>query len=179
VIRLFYEINQFCFDSHFFKACDILKNIYNSNMQKVILQDNYKEFIDYSVAHQAMNVHHPIQVEVIDEKFNGDFMKFGHKICDHERIEELSGWQRRPSQLKFEDVIDRAHTAIKCGMKVNHFPQWKINPWDQWEDGYIEFYIRMDGFTPGNEIFIWQDIRMKKLPKILKEFAFKLEYWKI
>ena len=81
--------------------------------------------------------------------------------------------------LKFDEVIHKAETAIKCGMKINHYPTWKINPWEQWEDGYIEFFIRMDGLTGGNEIFIWQDIRMKHLPKILKTFAYKLEYWKI
>ena len=148
-------------------------------MQTVILEDDYKKFIDYSVAHQAMNVHHPIQVEVIDEKFNEDFMRLGHKLCEYERVEELSGMARRESKLKFDEVIHKAPTAIKCGMKINHYPTWKINPWEQWEDGYIEFFIRMDGLTGGNEIFIWQDIRMKHLPKILKTFAYKLEYWKI
>jgi hypothetical protein len=126
-----------------------------------------------------MNVHHPIQVEVIDEKFNEDFMRLGHKLCEYERVEELSGFKRRSSTLKFEEVIHNAPTAIKCGMKINHYPSWKINPWEQWEDGYIEFFIRMDGLTGGNEIFIWQDIRMKYLKKILKEFAFKLEYWRM
>jgi len=148
-------------------------------MQTVILDTDFKKLIDYSVAHQAMNVHHPLQVEVIEEKFNEDFMRFGHKICEYERVEELSGMARRESKLKFDEVIHKAPTAIKCGMKINHFPTWKINPWEQWEDGYIEFFIRMDGLTGGNEIFIWQDIRMKHLPKILKTFAYKLEYWKM
>ena len=148
-------------------------------MQRVILDDNYKAFRDYSVAYQAMNTYNPVQVEVIDEKFYDDFMKFGHKICEYERVEELSGMARRPSPLKFDDVIHKAETGIKCGMKVNHYPTWKINPWEQWEDGFIEFFIRMDGPTLGNEIFIWQDVRMKYLPKIIKEFAYKLEYWKI
>jgi hypothetical protein len=148
-------------------------------MQRVILDDNSKEFIDYTVAYQAMNVHHPMQVNVIDENFYDDFMKFGHKICEHERIEELSGWSRRPAPFKFEEVIGYANTAIACGMKINHFPQWKVNPWEQWEDGYIEFFIRMDGPTKGNEIFIWQDIRMKYLKKIVNEFAFKMEYWRM
>jgi len=148
-------------------------------MQTVILDTDFKKLIDYSVAHQAMNVHHPLQVEVIEEKFNEDFMRFGHKICEYERVEELSGMARRESKLKFDEVIHKAPTAIKCGMKINHYPTWKINPWEQWEDGYIEFFIRMDGLTGGNEIFIWQDIRMKHLPKILKTFAYKLEYWKM
>jgi hypothetical protein len=148
-------------------------------MQRTILDDNYKQFIDYTLAYQAMNVHHPMQVNVTDENFYDDFMKFGHKICEYERIEELSGWSRRPSQLKFEKVIDKASTAVACGMKINHFPQWKMNPWEQWEDGFIEFFIRMDGLTGGNEIFIWQDIRMKYLKKIVNEFAFKMEYWKM
>lgn len=148
-------------------------------MKRNILDENIQEFIDYSVAHQAMNVHNPVQLNIIDEKFNEDFMKFGHKISEHERIEELSGWSRRPSKLKFEEVIHKAQTAVACGMKVNHYPTWKINPWEQWEDGYIEFFIRMDGPTSGNEIFIWQDIRMKHLKKIIKEFAYKMEYWKI
>ena len=148
-------------------------------MQIVILDDDIQKFIDYSVAYQAMNIYNPVQVEVIDEKFYDDFMKFGHKICEYERIEELSGMARRESKLKFEEVIHKAETGIKCGMKINHYPHWKINPWEQWEDGFIEFFIRMDGVTGGNEIFIWQDVRMKYLKKILKEFAFKLEYWKI
>jgi hypothetical protein len=148
-------------------------------MKRVILDDNAKEFLNYTVAYQAMNVHNPMQVEVIDEKFNEDFIKLGHKLCEYERIEELSGWSRRPSILKFEEVIHKAETAIKCGMKINHFPQWKIHPWEQWEDGFIEFYIRMDGLTGGNEIFIWQDVRMKHLKKIINQFAFKMEYWKM
>ena len=36
-------------------------------MQTVILDTDFKKLIDYSVAHQAMNVHHPLQVEIIDE----------------------------------------------------------------------------------------------------------------
>ena len=148
-------------------------------MQKIILTDDYKGFRDYSVAYQAMNVHHPIQVNVIDEKFNEDFMRLGHKICEYERVEELSGWARRPSLEKFENVIHNAETSVACGMKVNHYPQFRMNPWEQWEDGFIEFFIRMDGNTKGNEIFIWQDIRMKHLSKIIKEFAYKLEYWKV
>jgi hypothetical protein len=106
-------------------------------------------------------------------------MRLGHKLCEYERVEELSGMARRESKLKFEEVIHNAPTAIKCGMKINHYPTWKINPWEQWEGGFIEFFIRMDGLTGGNEIFIWQDVRMKYLPKILKTFAYKLEYWKI
>jgi hypothetical protein len=148
-------------------------------MQRVILDDEIKKFIDYSIAYQAMNTYNPVQIEVIDEKFNEDFMKLGHKLCEYERVEELSGLQRRSSTLKFEEVIHKSETAIKCGMKINHYPHWKINLWEQWEDGFIEFFIRMDGLTGGNEIFIWQDVRMKYLKKILKEFAFKLEYWKI
>ena len=37
-------------------------------MQIVILDDEIQKFIDYSVAHQAMNIYNPVQVEVIDEK---------------------------------------------------------------------------------------------------------------
>ncbi len=148
-------------------------------MQRVLLESDYKKVIDYSKAYQAMNIYNPLQLEVVDEKFNEDFMKFCHKICEYERIEELSGMARRTSSLKFTEVIHNSPTAIKCGMKINHYPQWKSQPWEQWEDGYIESFIRMDGLTGGNEIFIWQDIRMKYLPKILKEFAYKLEYWKI
>lgn len=148
-------------------------------MKRVILDDDYRKFIDYSIAYQTMNVSNPIQVEIIDENFNEEFIKFGHKICEYERIEELSGFQRKSSTLKFEEVIHKASTSSKCGMKINHFPQYKMLPWEQWGNGYIEFFIRMDGITGGNEIFIWQDIPMRYLTKIIKKFAYKLEYWEI
>lgn len=147
-------------------------------MKTVILEDDYKSFLNFSMSQQAMMPQNPVQVNIIDKKFNEDFMKLGHKICDHERIEELSGFARRPSPYRFDEVIYNAENSTACGMKVNHFPYWRIHPWEQWEDGFIEFFIRMEGPTNGNEIFIWQNIRMKYLKKIIEQFAFKMEYWK-
>lgn len=140
---------------------------------------NPKELFDYSIAYQAMNPHHPIQVETIDPSINEEFMDYCHNLCEIEKVEELSGWARKPSSLKFEDVISKAPTAIKCGMKINHFPQWKIDDWEKWENGYIQVYIRMDSDVKGNEWFVWQYIRMNHLDTILNQFVDRLEYFYI
>jgi hypothetical protein len=148
-------------------------------METKIVTD-IEEVINYSLSYQAMNPHHQLQIEVINKEDNSEFLTFCHSIAEIEFVDELSGFQRKRSNtLKFEDVIGKAPTGIKCGMKVNHFPQYKIDNWEKWEDGYIQVYIRMDSNVKGNEWFIWQYIRMKHLPEILNQFQDKLEYFYI
>jgi hypothetical protein len=148
-------------------------------METKIVTD-IEEVINYSLSYQAMDTHNPIQIEVIEKSDYKEFLEFCHQLAEYEYIDELSGIQRKRSNtLKFEDVINKAPTGIKCGMKVNHFPQWKIEEFEKWPDGYIQAYIRMDSNVKGNEWFIWQYIRMNHLEEILTKFQDKLEYFYI
>jgi len=147
-------------------------------METKIVTD-IEEVINYSLSYQAMNPHHPIQIEVIEKSEYKEFLEFCHQLAEYEFIDELSGFQRkRSTTLKFVDVIDKATTG-KCGMKVNHFPQYKMEEFEKWTDGYIQVYIRMDSDVKGNEWFIWQYIRMNHLKEILTKFQDKLEYFYI
>ena len=85
-----------------------------------------EEVINYSLSYQAMNPHHPIQIEMIEKSDYKEFLEFCHQLAEYEFIDELSGgWSRKRSNtLKFEDVINNSPTGSKCGMKVIHFPQY-------------------------------------------------------
>jgi len=149
-------------------------------METKIVTDT-EEVINYSLSYQAMNPHHPIQIEVIEKSDYKEFLEFCHLLVEYEYIDELSGGfaRKRSNTLKFEDVINNSPTGLKCGMKVNHFPQWKMEEFEKWPDGYIQCYIRMDSNVKGNEWFIWQYIRMNHLEEILNQFQGKLEYFYI
>jgi hypothetical protein len=141
--------------------------------------DEPKELINYSYAYQIRNLHHPVQVDVINEKDYREFLTFCHALAEYEFIDELSGGgaRKRSSTLKFEDVIHKSDTGIRCGMKINHFPQYRMDIWETWQGGYIECFIRMDSETKGNEWFIWQYIRMNHLETILKRFPTRLSWF--
>ena len=149
-------------------------------METKIVTD-IEEVINYSLSYQAMNPHHPIQIEVIEKSEYKEFLEFCHQLAEYEFIDELSGGfsRKRSNTLKFKDVINNSPTGLKCGMKVNHFPQWKIEEFEKWSDGYIQAFIRMDSNVKGNEWFIWQYIRMNHLEEILTKFQDKLEYFYI
>lgn len=147
-------------------------------METKIVND-VEEVINYSKSYQALNPHHPIQLEVIDKQDYTEFLTFCHNLAEIEHIDELSGWSRKRSGKKFEDIIHKAPTGLKTGMKINHFPQYRMDEWEKWPDGYIQGYIRMDSDVKGNELFIWQYIRMNHLEEILTKFQGKLEYFYI
>lgn len=148
-------------------------------METKIVND-VEEVINYSKSYQALNPHHPIQIEVMNAEDYNQFLTFCHNLSEIEYIDELSGWSRKRSdKLKFEDVIHKTPTGLKCGMKVNHFPQWRMDEWEKWPDGYIQSYIRMESDVKGNELFIWQYIKMSHLEEILNKFQGKLEYFYI
>ena len=147
------------------------------NMETKTVND-IEEVIYYSKSYQTLNPHHPIQIEVINPSDYTDFITFCHNLAEIEHIDELSGWSRKRSErLKFEDVIHKVPSAIKAGMKINHFTQYRIDEWEKWPDGYIQTYIRMDSDVKGNEWFIWQYIQMSNLENILNEFQGRLEYF--
>ena len=146
---------------------------------EIKIVNDVEEAINYSLSYQALNQHHPIQIEVINPEDYQEFLTFCHNLAEIEQIDELSGWSRKRSDKKFEDVIHKAPTGLKTGMKINHFPQYRIDEWEKWPDGYIQSYIRMDSDVKGNEWFIWQYIRMSHLEEILNKFQGKLEYFYI
>ncbi len=141
--------------------------------------EGIEKFINYTLSYQTFNPYHPVQVDVIDPQYYEEFLELCHSLQEYEFIDELSGgWARKRSKtLKFEDVIHKADTGIKCGMTVIHSPQYNMEFWENWEGGYIECFIRMDSDTKGNEWFIWQYIRMNHLNQIVEKMGDKLSYF--
>ena len=75
-------------------------------METKIVTDT-EEVINYSLSYQAMNPHHPIQIEVIEKSDYKEFLEFCHQLAEYEYIDELSGGfaRKRSNTLKFEDTL--------------------------------------------------------------------------
>lgn len=113
------------------------------------------------------------QIEIIDKTKNADFLIFCDKLSDFTFVDELGGksyTRRYRIDKNLNDVIHKADTGISCGIKVIKNPLIKLSEWEEWEDGYIEGFIRMDSDIKGIEWFVWQYIKMSKLSIILNEF---------
>lgn len=124
-----------------------------------------------------------LQIDITDKNMNEPFLRRLHELAEITRIDALGGskapdnFRRYEVDKKFEDVIQHAHTGIKTGIKVCHRPMMKFREWEQWPDGYIEGFTRMDGDKEHHEYFIWTYIKMENLHTILEEFKDELKYY--
>lgn len=135
--------------------------------------------------HLHYGQHQCPQINTISNEYNADFLRHCKKFSYKTYVDGLGGnskyakghYRRYPiPDLGLEDVIHNSHTAIGgCGIKLVYYPLSKFTEWDNWPDGYIEGFIRMDGNPPeSNEWFVWQYIPMKHLNEIIEPFKDKL-----
>lgn len=129
---------------------------------------------------QGIHHGHVMQIDLTDKKMYNEFLVYCEDLAVHSHVDELGGegssWRRMRSDKTFDEVIHMAEFGIKCGIKINHRPLFKIQDYDQWEGGYIESFIRM-GEDVEHDYFIWQYIRMEHLRNILTKFGQILQYW--
>lgn len=117
-----------------------------------------------------------LQLNTVKPSYNAKILEKLHNISDFEFVDAIGGSKapdgvrRYRANKTFDDVIQYAETGIVCGIKIVHSPLMKIHEWDNWEGGYIEGFIRMDGDIEHSEYFIWSYTRMSKLRELLEEF---------
>tara|TARA_R110000772_G_scaffold2410_2_gene8419 strand:- start:40060 stop:40890 length:831 start_codon:yes stop_codon:yes gene_type:complete len=142
----------------------------NVNESKINI-DSVEKTIQYTMDHNNMNPYHPVQINIKDTSKNEEFLRFCEKYSEFTNLEEIKGYNRSSSDKDFEYIVSRSNGGV-CGIKVNHSPQWKINEWEKWDDGYIENFVRTE-----EDYFIWQYIPMKYLNEILTRFQNNLSYF--
>lgn len=126
----------------------------------------------------------PPQLDTIDNSINAEFITYLWSIADIKRIDALGGTESKSGfrrydisdLVKIEDIIHMAPTGLAAGIKVTKYPLSKIMSYDEWENGYIEGFIRMNSDNRRfGEYFIWTYIKMDKLRDILEKYGDKLE----
>lgn len=156
--------------------------------------ENVKEFIENSKKSFDFGDNHiysGIQLNVEDsspEKII-DFLSFCKPLTEHLFIDALGGpktssFMRRETieDRSFEDVkkqINNEGSFIFSGMKIFHKSSYSISPWEKWDDGYIEIFLRTDAKTDPdyNELFIWMYIRIMHLEDILNQAKEYIRYF--
>lgn len=149
------------------------------NSQKVINSIRTNSEIDHYVS----------QINVINRSIFKEFMKFCNKLAEKQIIDELGGIpegetkrefiRRYPINIPFETVIENAETGTVCGIKIVPNPTIKMNDYENWDGGYIEAFIRMNGNEDYVDWFVWQYIKIKHLKTILNKFKDNLIILKI
>lgn len=143
----------------------------NTNSFKVT-KDSIDEAIERSIDFSKRYYGNSIQFETIDDKYNKEFLEYCMNISYNCIKQEMKGFSRGETDKSYDYILDKSSDALKCGMKTIHNPISKIYEWEDWEDGYIQAFVRTSG-----DYFIWCIIKMDKLRDILEKFSGKLKYW--
>lgn len=149
-------------------------------MKKLSDIENLQEYFE-DLEKRHSPYHYNPQIEIMDSKYNADFLNHCEQFSSYTYVDGLggkgkSGFSRHniPGK-KLQDVIHMAETGIACGIKIVANPIMKVQPYEKWENGYIEGFIRMDaddGET--HEWLVWQYIQMEKLDDVINPFRDKL-----
>jgi len=120
------------------------------------------------------------QINILDANKMRYFLEFCEKLSMYSYVDELGGIPPNHKKSDFvrryridkelKDIIHNAHTSIVCGLKIVKNPLSRISYWEEWKDGYIEVFARMDGDKKGVDWFSWQYIRISNLKIILEKF---------
>lgn len=140
--------------------------------------ENIDSFIQHTLDYQAINPMASVQCDIGDSKNDKEFVKYLCGIADVIIPQELTGMRREETDLTHEDIIEliTPKNSLKSGIKINHKPYWKIREWEEWEEGYIEGFIRI---CPRDkpDYFIWTYIKMDHLRPLLEKWKDKLHYY--
>jgi hypothetical protein len=139
-----------------------------------IIDNNQRSFYNFDT-----------QINICEDSRDDEmkFTEYLYSMTEHKRIDyldcsEYSG--RRATNLVLGDIKDYyTSPSYACGIKIIHRPVMYVHPWDKWEDGHIEGFIRFSKNGMGNDYFVWTYIRMEKLMDIIKTFKSSLCIWDI
>ncbi len=132
-----------------------------------------------------------IQLNVEDNNTENiiDFLKFCQPLAVYFFIDALGG-PKTSSDMRRETIDDRSFDDVIeqinhkdsfafSGMKIFHKSSFSISPWEKWENGYIEIFLRTNAKTDTdyNELFIWMYIRIEHLEVILDNAKEYIRYF--
>jgi hypothetical protein len=160
--------------------------VYTTNRIPV---DNPREIVNNIKSNSKVRSYYTAQINVVDKNLFKEFTKFCNNLAKKQIIDELGGVPEGESKrefirrysvnIPFEVAVENAETGIACGIKIVPNPTIKMNDYENWDGGYIESFIRMDGNESYTDWFIWQYIEMKHLETILSKFKDDLIILKI
>lgn len=132
----------------------------NKNINKIL---NYIDLVSIKDKHQQP------QFSFENSEKKAEFLKFIDEIADYTFIDELKGIARESTNLNIKDIIHNVYDSW-LGIKVVKNPISKFSPWENWNDGYVEGYCRMDGNDINHDWFVFCYIKMNKLKEILEKY---------
>lgn len=139
---------------------------------------NIDAYINYSKLLNKNDKYANIQVNIENRKDDREFTEFLVSIADIVKPQELISIARQETTLSVDDILSKTNekTSLLAGIKIVHYTWVKLHDYENWEDGYIEGFLRI---SEKNEpdYFIWTYIRMEHLKDILTTFQNKLVYY--
>lgn len=131
------------------------------------------EFIEMTKEYQIQNPYRQVQSDISNNSHAKEFIKYLCDISDVIFCDELYSFKRNRTEKTYQEIIEmiKPENVSKTGIKINHYPMFKIFDHEKWEGGYIEGFIRIYGHT---DYFIRTYSKMNNLEKLLKKFKNKL-----
>lgn len=137
---------------------------HNMNKTQQIIKKSYEVSSD------------PYRSLQIDLKYNHlarEFMEHLISLADIVLRDELRSVHRTSTDKSVEWIlnkIDHEDDLIPPGIKIVHNSRFTMAAYQQWEDGYIEGFLRIFGGLKNPDYFIWTYIRIKHLEEVIEKW---------
>lgn len=117
-----------------------------------VTNDNVSQAVRYSLKYETLHNGNHCQFKLTDKSKSTQFVQYLNTLSQHTFIDALGG-DKAPSSMRRYRVtdlsFDEAVQGIKisscvmgAGIKTVYTPFIKSSPWETWDGGYIEGYIR-------------------------------------
>lgn len=154
---------------------------------KLIETKDYTEFelgriIEYNLGKRSRDIRFNVQLNVTDNSRFKEFIEYLHQLQEYEWVDQIdykkpNYFGREKTDLPVDHIYPFLDTGLSCGIKAEPTAIMQVHPWEKWENGFIEGFIRVNDAEPNIEYYYWCYIRMGYLNDIVSKFKDCMEMW--